>query len=141
MSFTPYMEKQARKLADLANGTLNGYTITAASSKEAYLRTGRGLLRAVAKHYGMTEYKASINRAGMAVSGDITLIGMFPNRSGIYIHMSEPRFYATHQEPTFYFRSVSHIGDCHGGRNQWMTYNRLADNLELACGEMKRCTM
>jgi hypothetical protein len=132
------MERRARELAVLATKDLNAYTARAQKDKEAYLSTGRNVLLAIARHYNFEQSKVSINRAGIAVSGDITLIGMFNERQGIYIHMSEPRLYGIYGEPYFYYRSISHIKDYTGGINRQMTYERLSRNLEYACEEMKR---
>ena len=139
MSFTPHINKQAKRLAFLATLDLNAYTAKAEVNKEAYLSTGRIVLRAIAKHYGVGEYKISTNRAGIAVSGDVYLMAMFDNDRGIYIHMSEPRLFGG--TPEFYYRTITHMKDYTGGRNQTMTYDTLAQDLESACALMKRNTI
>jgi len=139
MSFTNHMKNKAKELAELSIKPLDGYTYHNQDNKDKYLSVGRGVLRSIAKHYQLKEYKVNVNPAGIAVSGDITLIGMFNDHKGIYIHMSEPRLnFRSYSSPVFYFRSVSHIKDYSGGLNHWMTYTRLAQDLEAACDEMKR---
>ena len=138
MSFTKHIEWKAITLAKLSELELSGYTAQAQRNKDNYLSSGRSVLRAIAKHYGLVEHVVSVNRAGVAVSGDITLIGMFSDMEhGIYIHMSEPRLFGMYTQPEFYYRSVSHIKDYTGGTNQTMTYEELASDLELACDKMK----
>lgn len=136
MSFTPHMKRQAELLAGLSRQELNGYSVGTAANKEAYLKIGRSVLRAMAKHYQFTNGKVSVNPAGVAVSGDITLIGMFDDSRGIYICMSSPMLFGG--TPEFYYRSVRHIKDYTGGVNHRMTYDELASDLSFACTRMKR---
>jgi hypothetical protein len=136
MSFTLVMHEKAVELAKVSTHELNAYTAQGESYKNAYLSLGRSVLRAVGKHYRMVGYKVHVNRAGIAVSGDITLIGMFDDEHGLYIRMSEPALFGG--TPEFLFRSVKHTKDYTGGGNQYMTYDELASDLELACEKMAR---
>ena len=78
--------KNEIKLAKIAKLELNGYSDQAASNKDVYLRLGRRVLAALVKELGLVDYKIRINKAGPAVSGDVTLIGMWNESDGIYIY-------------------------------------------------------
>lgn len=136
MTFSNTIRENMYTLANLASSELNGYNAQAAHNKEQYLKMGRSVLRAIAKHLNLTEYKVRVNKAGIAVSGDITLIGLGNESKGIYISMSSPMLYGT--PPEFLYRSVSHMKDFTGGINRFMTYQNLANDPEHACEIFER---
>ena len=129
--------KNEIKLAKIAKLELNGYQIDTASNKKVYLSLGRSVLRSLAKALGLKEFKVNINKAGPAVSGDITLIGMWNDKDGIYVNMSSPDMYKENGQETFFWRSVTAIDDYTGGRNRNMTYEELAEGVEAAATQMK----
>ena len=129
--------KNEIKLAKIAKLQLNGYKIDTASNKKVYLSLGRSVLRSLAKALGLKEFKVSINKAGPAVSGDITLIGMWDDKDGIYINMSFPAMYKERGQEMFYWRSVTAMNDYTGGRNRTMSYEELAEGVEAAATQMK----
>ena len=137
MTFSNTIRENMYTLANLASSELNGYNAQAAHNKEQYLKMGRSVLRAIAKHLNLTEYKVNVNKAGIAVSGDITLIGLSENGKGIYISMSSPMLFG--RPPHFYYRLVTHMKDYSGsGPNRNMTYQDLASDPEHACEIFER---
>lgn len=116
-------EKNMRKLADLLSRDL-GYIWGERESgpngdKKVFLNTGKVFLRALAKDLGLVDYKVSANPGGIAVSGDCSLIGMWSSngRTGIYIQIDQPCY---DRERVFLYRTVRHIKDYTGGRNQFL---------------------
>ena len=84
--------------------------------KRTFLNTGRAFLRALAKDLNLTDYKVSVNPAGIAVSGDCTLIGMW-GTNGIYIDISD--FCGLND--AILYRSVRHMKDYAGGQNRYVS--------------------
>ncbi len=125
------------KLAKIAKLDLNGYRTDTASNKAVYLSLGRSVLRSLAKALDLKEFKVSINRAGPAVSGDITLIGMWDSKDGIYVNLSSPAMFKENGQEIFYWRSVTAMDDYTGGRNMNMTYEALAEGVGAAATQMR----
>ena len=129
--------KNEIKLAKIAKLELSGYGVESASNKRVYLEIGRLVLRALAKALELKEYKVHVNRAGPAVSGDITLIGMWKD-DGIYVCMSSPGMFKEYGKEVFYWRSVRAIDDYTGGCNRSMTYEELASGgVEATATQMR----
>lgn len=132
MTFSNTIRENMHTLTLLSSSELNGYNSQAAYNKNRYLKMGRSVLRAVAKHLNLVEYKVHVNKAGIAVSGDITLIGLSDNGKGIYISMSSPVLFG--RPPHFFYRLVTHMKDYSGsGPNKNMTYQDLADDPVGTC--------
>ena len=111
-------EKKMRTLAELM-GHEPGYLTGAyeyPDPKRTFLNTGRAFLRALAKDLNLTDYKVSVNPAGIAVSGDCTLIGMWKT-NGIYIDISD--FFGLND--AIFYRSVRHMKDYAGGQNRYVS--------------------
>ena len=84
--------------------------------KRTFLNTGRAFLRALAKDLNLTDSKVSVNPAGIAVSGDCTLIGMW-EKNGIYIDISD--FCGLND--AILYRTVRHMEDYAGGQNRYVS--------------------
>ena len=115
-------EKKMRELADLLGhepGYLSG-SHEQPGPKQTFLNTGRAFLRALAKDLSLTDYKVSVNPAGIAVSGDSTLIGMWET-NGIYIDISE--FLGA--KTALLYRTVRHMKDYVGGKNRYIRRSEL----------------
>ena len=111
-------EKKMRTLAELL-GHEPGYLTGAyqyPGPKRTFLNTGRAFLRALAKDLNLTDYKVSVNPAGIAVSGDCTLIGMW-KKNGIYIDISE--FLGA--KAALLYRTARHMKDYTGGQNRYVS--------------------
>lgn len=89
-------------------------------AKRTFLNVGRTFLRALAKDLGLRDYKVTANAAGIAVSGDCTLIGVWEN-GGIYVKFSEPGW----GDMVFLYRTVRHLKDYSGGYNRWLARSDL----------------
>lgn len=118
-------ERNMRKLADLLGRDL-GYIWGNREGgpngdKKVFLNTGKTFLRALAKDLGFVESKVSANPGGIAVSGDCSLIGMWEH-SGLYINIGQ---LCCDRERVMYYRTVRHIKDYSGGRNQYITRREL----------------
>ena len=115
-------EKKMRELAELLGhepGYLSG-SHEQPGPKRTFLNTGRAFLRALAKDLNLTDYKVSVNPAGIAVSGDCTLIGMWET-NGIYIDISE--FLGA--KTALLYRTVRHMKDYVGGQNRYIRRSEL----------------
>ena len=115
-------EKKMRELAELLGhepGYLSG-SYEQPGPKQTFLNTGRAFLRALAKDLSLTDYKVSVNPAGIAVSGDSTLIGMWET-NGIYIDVSD--FCGLND--AILYRTVRHMKDYVGGQNRYIRRSEL----------------
>ena len=115
-------EKKMRTLAELL-GHEPGYLTGAyqyPGPKRTFLNTGRAFLRALAKDLNLTDYKVSVNPAGIAVSGDCALIGMW-RTNGIYIDISD---FGGLNDALLY-RTVRHMKDYTGGQNRYVRRSEL----------------
>jgi hypothetical protein len=80
-------------------------------------------LRALGNDLGFREYKVTNNHGGIAISGEITLTGMWSEDNGLYFQLNQPL------QPfnSFLFRSIKHMRDYSGGTNQWLPCDLFAD--------------
>ena len=116
-------EAKMKKLAELLGhepGWLSG-SYQCEGLKRTFLNTGRAFLNALGHDLGLREQKVSVNPAGIAVSGDCTLIGMWEN-GGIYVCLSEPCC----GDLALYYRTVRHMKDYTGGHNRFIRRSDLA---------------
>lgn len=117
-------EAKMRKLAELLGhepGWLSG-SYQCEGPKRTFLNTGRAFLKALARDLELREQKVSVNPAGVAVSGDCTLIGMWES-GGIYVCIEE----ACCGDLVMYYRTVRHMKDYTGGHNRFIRRSELAD--------------
>ena len=91
-------------------------------AKKQFHTTSAAFLRALGNDLGLKEFKVNKNYSGIAVSGEITLMGMWGEGNGLYFQISQP------MRPfnSFLYRSMSHMKDYTGGPNQWMGYELFA---------------
>ena len=105
-------------------------------AKKQFHTKSKAFLRALGNDLGFTEFKVTNNHGGIAVSGEITLMGMWSDGNGLYFQINQP------WQPCdgFLYRSIKNMKDFSGGRNQWLDcslfesgdYERLIDTvLEL----------
>lgn len=113
-------ESNMRRLADLLSQDLSYIggerECGPNGAKKTFLNLGKVFLRALAKDLGLRDAKVTSNPAGIAVSGDCTLIGMWGS-SGIYIDLSQfcgGKYVAL-------YRTVRNIRDHTGGHNRFLT--------------------
>ena len=86
-------------------------------AKKVFHTKSKAFLRALGKDLGFREFKVTNNYAGIAVSGEITLMGMWNDTDGLYLQLSQS---VTHRQD-FLYRSISHMKDYRGGQNQWLS--------------------
>ncbi|MCI9073683.1 MAG: hypothetical protein HFH80_12960 [Lachnospiraceae bacterium] len=62
------------------------------------------------------------NYGGIAVSGEVTLMGMWSEGNGLYVQLSQ----SSMGWQSFLYRQISHMKDYTGGRNQWLPADMFA---------------
>ncbi len=92
-------------------------------AKKQFHSRSAAFLRALGKDLGFHTFKVTNNHGGIAVSGEITLMGMWDDGDGLYFQISQP---ATGLR-AFLYRSISHMKDYTGGVNRWLSYDLFAD--------------
>ena len=85
-------------------------------AKKEFHTKSKAFLRALGNDLGFKEFKVTNNHAGIAVSGEITLMGMWSDNNGLYFQLNEPL------KPfnSFLYRTIKHMKDYGGGTNQWL---------------------
>jgi hypothetical protein len=90
--------------------------------KEKFRAVGRKAMRELATllELNETEYEIDIhfNPGGIAVSGDLTLMGMWSEGNGVYVTMNKdfPNW------GQVLFRSIKHMKDYTGGQNNYFEF-------------------
>jgi len=85
--------------------------------KKQFHTKSAAFLRALGSELGFKEFKVRNNYAGIAVSGEITLMGMWDEGNGLYLEISQP----ITQRREFMYRHITHMKDYTGGRNRWLS--------------------
>lgn len=85
-------------------------------AKKQFHSTSKAFLRALGNDLGFTEFKVTVNSGGIAVSGEITLMGMWDDDNGLYLQL----FQSISGNPDFLFREIKNMKDYSGERNQWL---------------------
>ena len=91
-------------------------------AKKQFHTKSKAFLRALGNDLGFKEFKVTNNYAGIAVSGEITLMGMWTSTCGLYLQLSQS---ATRRQD-FLYRYIKHIKDYSGGPNQWLDISLFA---------------
>jgi hypothetical protein len=92
-------------------------------AKKQFLTKSAAFLRALGNDLGFSEAKVMTNPGGIAVSGDITLMGLWSDGNGLYFQISQPFV----QPPSFMYRHIAHMKDYRGGPNQWLSCSMFED--------------
>ena len=129
MSFKS-QENNMRKLAALLGRDL-GYIPGERESgpngdKKVFLNVGKTFLRALSKDLGLRDVTVSSNAAGIAVSGECSLYGMWEN-GGIYVCIDQ----MCGGRNVLLYRGIRHPKDHCGGYNHFVTRLELA-NMDYA---------
>jgi len=87
-------------------------------AKKVFHTKSKAFLRALGNDLGLKEFNVSNNYAGIAVSGEITLMGLWGDGNGVYFQLSQ----SVMSQQSFLYRHINHMKDYsgRGGRNQWM---------------------
>ncbi|MCL1842797.1 MAG: hypothetical protein FWF79_03210 [Defluviitaleaceae bacterium] len=89
-------------------------------AKKQFHSKSAAFLRALGNDLGLKDFKVSKNYGGIAVSGEITLMGLWGEGNGVYFQISQ----SLPGREEFLYRHITHMKDFSGtgGRNQWMDY-------------------
>jgi hypothetical protein len=100
-------------------------------AKKVFHTKSAAFLRALGNDLGFKEFKVTNNHGGIAVSGEITLMGMWDESNGLYLQI----FQSVTSRREFLYRRIIHMKDHGAGQNQWLScdlfaggeYERLID--------------
>jgi len=85
-------------------------------AKRQFHPKSAAFLRTLGNDLGFKEYKVTNNHGGIAVSGEITLMGIWGDGNGLYFQLNQP----IQPFDAFLYRSIVHVKDFSGGKNQWL---------------------
>ena len=85
--------------------------------KKEFLDKGKRFLSQLGRDLGFTQMNVSKNPAGIAVSGEVSLMGMWTPGNGLDIYLSEPAF----GRCCVLYRNINHMKDFTGGQNRYLT--------------------
>jgi hypothetical protein len=85
-------------------------------AKKKFLTKSSAFLRVLGNDLDFAEFKVTTNPSGIAVSGEVTLMGMWGEGSGLYLQLSQS---GTNPQ-AFLYRTIGHMRDYTGGYNQWL---------------------
>ena len=91
-------------------------------AKKQFHTKSAAFLRALGRDLGFRECKVMNNYGGIAVSGEVTLMGMWSEGNGLYVQLSQ----SSMGWQSFLYRQISHMKDYTGGRNQWFPADMFA---------------
>ena len=110
-----------RKLASLMTGNERPYYNE--SFKERFREIGTKAMEELAALLGLKEHRVSFNPSGIAVSGDLMLMGMWSEDNGIYITMNKD--FPRKPWGDVLYRSIRHMEDYTGGLNHYFKFELL----------------
>ena len=93
------------------------------SGKQMFKTIGKKAMRELAVLLELKEYDISFNPGGIAVSGDLHLMGMWSEENGVYILINKDFVGCAWGEG--YYRTIKHMRDFTGGPNHWLPYKEL----------------
>ncbi|HUU89513.1 MAG TPA: hypothetical protein VMX17_17405 [Candidatus Glassbacteria bacterium] len=97
------------------------------SAKDKFKERGLEAMKRLASALKLREFKADFNAGGIAVSGDIHLMGMFNDTMGIYITITKGVF--NHNGCTFLYRTIKNMEDYSGGGNNY--FREIVSEIEV----------
>ena len=110
--------KELKSLWNFVNGRQLSYD---QPNKDRFKEVGLAVMRKLAKKLKLREFEASFNPGGIAVAGDLHLMGMFNDKVGIYIQVSQGCFGTKFE---CMYRNITHMKDYSGGSNNWANEER-----------------
>ena len=132
-------EKNMQRLAELLGQDLT-YIFGEKESgpngaKREFLLKGRAFLRALAKDLGFQESDVSSNAAGIGVSGDVSLSGMWSAGNGLCLVLEQP----TYTDACALYRTITSLKDYTGGHNNFMSLHYFTScGYEAFCAKLRR---
>lgn len=119
--------KYLKQLAGLmTNGEILQYN---EEGKAMFKRIGTKAMKELAVVLELKEYDVSFNPGGIAVSGDLLLMGMWTDDLGVYISMNKD--FPNAPWGQVLYRTIKHMKDYTGGTNNWLKFESLARPEEL----------
>jgi hypothetical protein len=91
--------------------------------KEKFKRIGKKAMVELALLLDLKEFTYHFNSGGIAVSGDLTLMGMWGPENGVYVTMNKDFPKALWGQVLY--RSIKHMKDYTGGPNNWFGFELL----------------
>lgn len=91
--------------------------------KEKFRRVGGKAMVELADLLELREFKWHFNPGGIAVSGDLILMGMWGPENGVYVTMNKD--FPNAPWGQVLYRSIKHMKDYTGGVNQYLRYEEL----------------
>ena len=85
-------------------------------AKKVFHIKSSSFLRALGNDLSFKEFKVTNNHGGIAVSGEITLMGLWSDGNGLYFQLDQP----IRPFNSFLYREIKHMTDYSGGTNQWL---------------------
>jgi hypothetical protein len=85
-------------------------------AKKQFHTKSAAFLRALGNDLGLKEFKVTNNYGGIAVSGEITLMGMWGDGNGLYFQL----FKSVTNRREFLYRHITRMKDYAGEVNQWV---------------------
>ena len=89
-------------------------------AKRKFHTKSASFLRMLGGDLGFKAFKVTNNPAGIAVSGEITMMGMWEEGNGLYLQLSQSTIGG------FLYRNIKSMKDYNGGRNEWLSYDIFA---------------
>lgn len=117
------LNKLARLLLSEESGSYND------AFKAKFRLIGKKAMKELAGLLELRPFDIQFNPGGIAVSGDLRLMGMWSEGNGIYISMN--KFFPNAPYGQILYRTIKHMKDFTGGPNQWMRYETLRDPVRL----------
>ena len=113
--------KKMRELGLLMlNGESGGYN---GAFKARFKAIGKKAMKELAVLLELKEHDVSFNPGGIAVSGDLTLMGMWDEGTGVYVTMNKD--FPNKPWGDVLFRTIKDMRDFTGGPNQYFRFNLL----------------
>jgi len=117
------LKKLARLMLSEESGSYND------AFKAKFRLVGKKAMKELARLLGLRTFDIQFNPGGIAVSGDLRLMGMWSEGNGVYISMNKDFPSAPYGQ--ILYRTIKHMKDFTGGPNQWMSYETLRDPVRL----------
>jgi len=117
------LNRLARLLLSEESGSYND------AFKAKFRLIGKKAMKELALLLELRPFDIQFNPGGIAVSGDLRLMGMWSEGSGIYISMNKVLPNASYGQ--ILYRTINHMKDFTGGPNQWLQYETLRDPVRL----------
>ncbi len=117
------LKKLARLMLSEESGSYNE------AFKTKFRLIGKKAMKELARLLELLPFDIQFNPGGIAVSGDLRLMGMWSEGNGVYICMNKNVPNTPYGQ--ILYRTIKHMKDFAGGPNQWMRYETLRDPVRL----------